>query len=164
LWFGVVIEFNGILHADKRLVDNLTTQERIEPVDNCGMSWTDGTHRTHLAINQFDTHPQSMDDLIKAPLAPALGALAVARVLFDVGAHTRIKNTLAIRSGVKLQMGLLHPNIGSTALHLYKNGYRDGIDAIDEHGCVDVRQGTGLGVEAAGNVGGAGAILGRRPG
>ena len=28
-----------------------------------------------------------------------------------------------------------------------KNGYRDGIDAIDEHGCVDVPEGPGLGVE-----------------
>jgi L-alanine-DL-glutamate epimerase-like enolase superfamily enzyme len=45
------------------------------------------------------------------------------------------------------EMGLLHPKIGSTALHLYKNGYRDGIDAIDEHGCVDVPEGPGLGVE-----------------
>ena len=42
---------------------------------------------------------------------------------------------------------LLHPKIGSTALHLYKDGYRDGIDAVDEHGCVDVPEGPGLGVE-----------------
>ena len=45
------------------------------------------------------------------------------------------------------EMGLLHPKIGSTALHLYNNGYRDGIDAIDAHGCVDVPEGPGLGVE-----------------
>jgi L-alanine-DL-glutamate epimerase-like enolase superfamily enzyme len=42
---------------------------------------------------------------------------------------------------------LLHPQIGSTALRLYKDGYRDSIDAIDEHGCVDVPEGPGLGVE-----------------
>jgi hypothetical protein len=46
---------NGVLNADNRPVGDLTTQERIEPVDNCDMAWTDGTHRTHLAINQFDT-------------------------------------------------------------------------------------------------------------
>ena len=45
------------------------------------------------------------------------------------------------------EMGLLHPKIGATALHLYKNGYQDSIDAIDEHGCVDVPEGPGLGVE-----------------
>src|SRR5207342_3259420 len=55
LWFGVVSELNRVLDADNRSVSNLTTQERIEPVDNCDMAWTDGTHRTHLAINQFDT-------------------------------------------------------------------------------------------------------------
>jgi hypothetical protein len=35
----------------------------------------------------------------------------------------------------------------SLSLRLYKDGYRDGIDAIDEHGCVDVPDGPGLGVE-----------------
>ena len=40
-----------------------------------------------------------------------------------------------------------HPKIGSNPLRLYKDGYRDGIDAIDEHGCVDVPEGSGLGVE-----------------
>jgi len=33
------------------------------------------------------------------------------------------------------------------SLRLYKDGYRDGIDAIDEHGCADVPDGPGLGVE-----------------
>ena len=46
-------------------------------------------------------HPQGMDHSIEQPLAPTLGALAVAGVLFDVGDHPRIKNALAIRSGVK---------------------------------------------------------------
>ena len=53
----------------------------------------------------------------------------------------------AMRNTNYYEMGLLHPKIGSTALHLYKDGYRDGIDAIDEHGCVDVPEGPGLGVE-----------------
>src|SRR5437870_10400382 len=49
----------------------------------------------------FDTHPQRMDGFIEEPLASALGALAVARILFDVGDHPRIENARAIRSGVK---------------------------------------------------------------
>jgi len=53
----------------------------------------------------------------------------------------------AMRNTNYYEMGLLHPKIGSTALHLYKDGYRDGIDAIDEHGCVDVPEDPGLGVE-----------------
>ena len=48
-------------------------------------------------------------------------------------------------------MDFLHLKIGSTALHLYKNGYRDGIDAIDAHGCVDVPEGPELGVEYEGD-------------
>jgi hypothetical protein len=41
-----------------------------------------------------------MDGGMKEPLAPALGALMVARVLFDVGDHSGIENTRAIRPGV----------------------------------------------------------------
>ena len=40
-----------------------------------------------------------MDRGVEEPLAAALGALAVAGVLFDVGDHACIKNTLTIRSG-----------------------------------------------------------------
>src|SRR5499426_3287280 len=48
----------------------------------------------------LDTHPQGMDGGVEQPLAPALGVLAVAGVLFDVGDHPRIKNALTIRFGV----------------------------------------------------------------
>ena len=46
------------------------------------------------------------------------------------------------------EMGLVHPE----APHIlqppvYKGGYRDGLDAIDKNGCVQVPQGPGLGVE-----------------
>jgi len=46
------------------------------------------------------------------------------------------------------EMGLVHPK----APHIlqppvYKGGYRDGLDAIDKNGCVQVPQGPGLGVE-----------------
>src|SRR5262249_15955515 len=49
----------------------------------------------------LDTHPQGMDGSVEQPLAPALGVLAVAGVLFDIGDHAGIENALAIRSGVK---------------------------------------------------------------
>src|SRR5262252_10075464 len=58
-----------------------------------------------------------MDGSIEEPLAPALGALAVAGVLFDVGDHPRIKNARAIRSGVKAAVEIdrsaseVHPDL-----------------------------------------------------
>src|SRR5438046_1403172 len=44
----------------------------------------------------LDPHPQCMDHGIEQPLAPTLGALAVARILWNVGNHTGIENALAI--------------------------------------------------------------------
>ena len=38
---------------------------------------------------------------IEQPLAPTLGALAVTRILLDVGDHTGIENALAIVGGIK---------------------------------------------------------------
>src|SRR5437870_8491412 len=49
----------------------------------------------------LDTHPQGMDGGVEQPLAPALGVLAVAWVLFDVRDHTDIENARAIGSGIK---------------------------------------------------------------
>jgi hypothetical protein len=49
----------------------------------------------------LDTHPQGMDGGVEQPLAPALGVLAVAGVLFDIGDHPRIEHALTIRFGVK---------------------------------------------------------------
>ncbi len=45
------------------------------------------------------------------------------------------------------EMGLLHPKVGPFGAPIYKDGYRDGLDAIDKNGCVDVPEGPGLGVE-----------------
>jgi hypothetical protein len=42
-----------------------------------------------------------MDGFVEQPLAPALGALAVARILLNVGDHAGIENALAMVSGVK---------------------------------------------------------------
>ena len=49
----------------------------------------------------FDPHPQRMDSGVEQPLAPALGALAVAGILLDIGDQAGIENTLAICSGIK---------------------------------------------------------------
>jgi hypothetical protein len=45
------------------------------------------------------------------------------------------------------EMGLRHPKLSHHLPRLLKDGYRDGIVAIDEYGCVDVPEGPGLGVE-----------------
>src|SRR5262247_1779594 len=42
-----------------------------------------------------------MDGGVEEPLAPTLGRLAVARILFDVGDEARIENALAIACGIK---------------------------------------------------------------
>ncbi len=53
----------------------------------------------------------------------------------------------AMRNTNYYEMGLLHPKVGPFAAPIYKDGYRDGLDAIDKNGCVDVPEGPGLGVE-----------------
>ncbi|HEU5015519.1 MAG TPA: enolase C-terminal domain-like protein [Roseiflexaceae bacterium] len=54
----------------------------------------------------------------------------------------------AIRNTNYYEMGLIHPKApASHDEHLYKDGYRDTLDAIDQDGCVPVPQGAGLGVE-----------------
>ena len=42
-----------------------------------------------------------MDGGVEQPLAPALGCLAVARILFDVGNQPRVEDRLAIRLGIE---------------------------------------------------------------
>jgi L-alanine-DL-glutamate epimerase-like enolase superfamily enzyme len=45
-------------------------------------------------------------------------------------------------------MGLVHPKAdASSALHLYTDGYRDTLDAIDARGHVPIPQKPGLGAE-----------------
>jgi L-alanine-DL-glutamate epimerase-like enolase superfamily enzyme len=54
----------------------------------------------------------------------------------------------SIRNTNYYEMGLLHPNAqASNDVRLYKDGYRDTIDAIDGQGCVPVPQKPGLGAE-----------------
>jgi L-alanine-DL-glutamate epimerase-like enolase superfamily enzyme len=54
----------------------------------------------------------------------------------------------AVRNTNYYEMGLLHPKAPASGdIPLYKDGYRDTLDAIDERGHVPVPQGPGLGVE-----------------
>jgi len=53
----------------------------------------------------------------------------------------------AMRNTNYYEMGLVHPRVPPFGVPIYKDGYRDGLDAIDEKGCVQVLQGPGLGVE-----------------
>jgi len=52
----------------------------------------------------------------------------------------------AMRNSNYYEMALVHPTGAFTSPPIYEN-YRDGLDAIDEHGCVDVPEGSGLGVD-----------------
>ncbi|MDP6713128.1 MAG: enolase C-terminal domain-like protein [SAR202 cluster bacterium] len=53
----------------------------------------------------------------------------------------------SMRNSNYYEMGLLHPKGGPFGGPVYKDGYRDAIDSIDENGCVDIPEGPGLGVE-----------------
>ncbi len=52
----------------------------------------------------------------------------------------------AMRNSNYYEMALVHPTGAFMAAPVYKN-YRDGLDAIDKNGCVEVPEGPGLGVE-----------------
>ena len=52
----------------------------------------------------------------------------------------------AMRNSNYYEMGLVHPRVGTFAPPIYQD-YRDGLDAIDKRGCVQVPDGPGLGVE-----------------
>ncbi len=52
----------------------------------------------------------------------------------------------AIRNTNYYEMGLLHPKVGPFQPAIYADGYRDGIDVVDENGCIDPPQGPGIGV------------------
>ena len=54
----------------------------------------------------------------------------------------------AIRNSNFYEMGLVHPKLSNIACPpVYKDGYGDQLDSIDQDGCVSVPQGPGLGVE-----------------
>ena len=68
-------------------------------------------------------------------------------VELHVGGPDRRALMASMRNTNYYEMGLLHPKAGSLGPPIYKDGYRDAIDAIDENGCIDVPEGPGLGVE-----------------
>ena len=49
----------------------------------------------------LDPHPQRMDGSIEEPLASALGVLAVAGILWDVGDQASIENAFPIMRGIE---------------------------------------------------------------
>ena len=53
----------------------------------------------------------------------------------------------ACRNSNYYEMVWVHPQVPNTGAPIYKDGYEDGLHAIDENGCVDVPGGPGLGVE-----------------
>ena len=66
------------------------------------------------------TSPQGMDGGIEQPLAPALGALAVAGILCDVGDHAGIENAFAIVRGIKASIEI---QIGSSKIQPDRFGH-----------------------------------------
>ena len=51
----------------------------------------------------------------------------------------------SLRNSNYYEMALVHPKVPSRNV-VYADGYKDGLEAVDEHGCVDVPEGPGLGV------------------
>jgi hypothetical protein len=81
-----------------------------------------------------------MDGGVEEPLAPALGALAVARMLWDVEGHARMEHALTIRSGVTSAIEIarspseVHPDLGGHLLQGFQTlGQQDPGRLID--GC-----------------------------
>src|SRR4029450_10243080 len=57
----------------------------------------------------LDTHPQRMDGGVEQPLPPALGALAVAGILWNIGDQARIEDALPIvcriKTAIQIEIG-----------------------------------------------------------
>jgi len=53
----------------------------------------------------------------------------------------------AVRNTNYYEMGLVHPHSKGPTSHIYKDGYWDGLEAIDKKGCVQAPDGPGLGIE-----------------
>jgi L-alanine-DL-glutamate epimerase-like enolase superfamily enzyme len=96
-------------------------------------------------------------DLIRgdAPLDGITGTLKLAHAAEAVGmdielhgqgpAHRHLMS--AIRNSNYYEFGWTHPNVPNFGAPVYAEGYTDGFPAaVDEHGCVDVPDGPGLGV------------------
>ena len=52
-----------------------------------------------------------------------------------------------IRNTNYYEMALVHPRLRGVRSSIYECDYQDGLEAVDENGCVQVPEGPGLGVE-----------------
>ena len=52
---------------------------------------------------------------------------------------------VAMRNSNYYEMGLVHPKVGDISPPVYRDGYTDGLDSVDENGCVGVPEGTRFG-------------------
>jgi hypothetical protein len=68
----------------------------------------------------IDARPQGMNGGIEEPFAPSLGALAVARILLNVGDHASIENALTIVRGIKASVEI---QIGSSQVQTDRFGH-----------------------------------------
>ena len=83
------------------------------------------------------------------------GAMKIAHIAEGFGVDVEVHGPgpakrhvmAAIRNANYYEMALVHPKIQWSTAYLYDCGYKDGLEAIDEHGCVGVPEGPGLGVQ-----------------
>ena len=68
----------------------------------------------------IDLRPQRMDGGIEQTLSPALHALSIARILFNVRDHARIEDTLTIVRGIKASVEI---QISSSELQTDRFGH-----------------------------------------
>ncbi len=102
------------------LIAEATDFLRVDPVYDCGI--TGGLKIAHVAEGF------GVDAEVHAP-GPAQRHLMA-----------------ALRNSNYYEMALVHPKVVYARNQIYAGDYRDGLDAIDENGCVDVPEGPGLGV------------------
>jgi L-alanine-DL-glutamate epimerase-like enolase superfamily enzyme len=102
------------------LIAEATDFLRVDPVYDCGI--TGGLKIAHIAEGF------GVDAEVHAP-GPAQRHLMA-----------------ALRNANYYEMALVHPKVVYPKNQIYAEGYRDGLDAIDEQGNVDVPTGPGLGV------------------
>ena len=82
------------------------------------------------------------------------GGLKVAHIAEGFGVDAEVHATgpaqrhlmAALRNSNYYEMALVHPKVPSIRNEIFACGYQDGLDVIDENGCVDVPEGPGLGV------------------
>lgn len=90
-----------------------------------------------------DVHYDGITGVMK--LAHAAEGLGI-DIEFHGGGPAQRHCMSSIRNTNYYEMGLLHPKAPCSHIPVYKN-YRDGLDAIDQNGCVYPPEGAGLGVD-----------------